>query len=103
MKLDDRLANGIKVLSTVLITGAIALELWNLYTHGFEQFDRFQPLIGFERFALLAHLGEGAIAAFYAPRKGEKPIRFAIYTFFVGTIGLFELFDRSSDSNESIG
>ena len=103
MKLDDRLANAIKLLSTVLISGAIALELWNLYTHGFARFDRFKLLIWFERFALLAHLGEGAIAAIYAPRKGEKPIRFAIYTFFVGTIGLFELFDRSSDSNESLG
>lgn len=103
VKLDLRWSNAIKVLSTVLITGAIALEVWNLYTHGLAQFDRFKFLIGFERFALLAHLGEGAIAAIYASRKGEKPIRFAIYTFFVGTIGLLELFDRSSDANECIG
>lgn len=88
----------IKVLSTVLISGAIALEWWNLYTHGFDRFEGLMPIVWFERFALVAHGLEGVISAFLAPAKGEKPIPYGVYTFFVGTIGLLELFDQKLDS-----
>ncbi|MGB3238828.1 MAG: hypothetical protein WBB29_11055 [Geitlerinemataceae cyanobacterium] len=88
----------IKVLSTVLISGAIGLELWNLYTHGFDRFESWMPIVWFERFALVAHGLEGIVSAFLAPAKGEKPIPYGVYTFFVGTIGLLELFDRQLDS-----
>jgi hypothetical protein len=91
-------SNPIKVLSTVLITGAISVELWNLYTHGFDRFESLMPIVWLERFALVAHGLEGAISAFLAPAKGEKPIPYAVYTFFVGTIGLWELIDRKLDS-----
>lgn len=94
---DPRWSNAIKVLSIVLISSAIALELWNLYTHGFDRFESFKPVIWFERFALVAHGIEGVISAFLAPAKGEKPIPYGVYTFFVGTIGLWELLDRSLD------
>lgn len=88
----------IKVLSTVLISGAIALELWNLYTHGFDRVEGLMPIVWFERFALVAHGLEGVISAFLAPAKGKKPIPYAVYTFFVGTIGLLELWDQKLDT-----
>jgi hypothetical protein len=95
---DSRWSKAIKVISTVLISSAIALELWNLCTHGFDRFESLMPIVWFERFALVAHGLEGVISAFLAPGKGEKPIPYAVYTFFVGTIGLWELFDRKLDS-----
>lgn len=90
---DPRWSKAIKVLSTVLISSAIALELWNLSTHGFDRFESFLPVIWFERFALAAHGVEGVISALIAPAKGKNPIAYAVYTFFVGTIGLWELLD----------
>ena len=82
----------VKVLSTVLMASAIALELWHLYaafTH--TEIPSFLPLIlGLARFALIAHLLEAAIAAFSA--KPQNPIAYGTYTFFVGTVGLIELF-----------
>ncbi|MGK7901523.1 MAG: hypothetical protein AB4352_08935 [Hormoscilla sp.] len=89
----------VKVLSTVLIAGAIALESWHLYaafTH--TEIPSFMPLIfGLARFALIAHLLEAAIAAFSA--KPQNPIAYGTYTFFVGTVGLLELFYWPDSNN----
>lgn len=85
----------IKGLSIILMTGAIGFELWNRYT-GFslhESSTLVRSLVWLERFAVTAHFTEGLIAAFYALSKQKNPIRSGIYTFFVGTIGLFELFN----------
>lgn len=89
----------VKILSTVLITSAIALELWHLYASFTQRpIPNFMNIIfGLERFALIAHLLEGAIAAFSAKQK--NPIAYGTYTFFVGTVGLLELF-YWPDSND---
>ncbi|WP_339378427.1 hypothetical protein [Calothrix sp. NIES-2100] len=86
----------IKVISTILITGAIGLELWNIYAIATEIQvpSSLNPIFWFERFAVSCHIIEAVIAAFYAPSRNQMPIQYAIYTFFVGTVGLLELFDR---------
>ncbi len=90
----QQIFTGIKYLSTVLITSAIGLELWHISAvFGDRPFwGWLYPMLWLGRFALVAHLIEGAIAAIYAPRKQKAPIRYGVYTFFVGTIGLSELF-----------
>ena len=84
----------IKVISTVLITGALVLELGNIYAiaNNIQVKSSLNPIFWFERFAVSCHLVEAAIAAFYAPSRNQMPIQYAIYTFFVGTVGLLELF-----------
>jgi len=47
---------------------------------------------------MTCHFIEAIVAAFYAPSRKKMPIRYATYTFFVGTIGLLELFDRDDAS-----
>lgn len=99
-----KLFSGIKKTSTVLITGAIGLEAWAVYTVllGNEIPDELIPVLGLGAFALTAHLIEGTIAAFYAPGKQENPTGYGVYTFFVGTVGLLELFDIDKDKIESL-
>lgn len=89
----------IKVISTILITSAISLELWNLYavlTHN-QIPSSLNPIVWLERFAITAHLVEAAIAGWYAPTKNQIPIKYATYTFFVGTVGLLELFAKEEE------
>lgn len=83
----------IKVISTILITSAIAWELGNIYASfiNLKIPSSFAPIFWVGRFALTAHFIEGIIAAFYAPAKDKHPFSYGIYTFFVGTIGLLEL------------
>ncbi|MBO1346979.1 MAG: hypothetical protein EBE86_006100 [Hormoscilla sp. GUM202] len=89
----------VKILSTVLIASAIALEFWHLYaTFTQTPIPNFLNIIfGIERFAPIAHLLEGAIAAFSA--KPQNQIAYGTYSFFVGTVGLLELF-YWPDSND---
>ncbi len=86
----------IKIISTVLIASAIGLELWNIYavTNNIQIPSSLNPIFWIERFAVSCHLVEAVIAAFYAPSKNKMPIQYATYTFFVGTVGLLELFDK---------
>lgn len=98
----QQIFTGIKYLSTILITGAIGLELWRLYLifHNDPIPSFMYPMLWLGRFALVAHLIEGIIAAIYAPRKQKYPLSYGTYTFFVGTIALSELFaleDRNSE------
>ena len=86
----------IKVVSLVLIASGIGLELGNIYaflTHS-KIPNSLNPVYWIERFAITAHLIEGIIAAAYAPSRKQMPIRYGTYTFFVGTVGLLELFDK---------
>ncbi len=85
----------IKALSIAVITGAIGLEIWHL-SGGAAQGRILQflhPIFWLGRFALVAHLIEASIAAVYASRQQKNPLTYAIYIFFVGTIGLIELFN----------
>ncbi len=90
---------GIKIFSTVLIAAAIGRELLNGWAH---ILNLPQPIALLGRIALAAHGIEGAIAAVYAPSRGRSPLKYAIYTFFVGTLGLVELFQGQQGSNRPI-
>lgn len=89
----------VKIISTVLITSAIGLESWNIYAliNNINVPASLNLVFWIERFAMMSHFIESIIAAFYAPSRQKMPIKYATYTFFVGTIGLLELFDRQED------
>ncbi|HAA33357.1 MAG TPA: hypothetical protein DCE56_43595 [Cyanobacteria bacterium UBA8553] len=86
----------IKVVSLVFIASGIGLELVNTYALLTKSKipSNLNLLFWLERFAIAAHLIEGVIAAAYAPSRKQTPITYGIYTFFVGTVGLLELFDK---------
>lgn len=86
----------IKIISVILITSALGLESWTTYvliTHRTLP-SYLNPILWFERFAMTIHFIEGIVAAYKAPARNEIAINYAIYTFFVGTVGLLELFDK---------
>ena len=86
----------IKIISVILITSAIGLELWNAYAllTNTNIPSSIQPFFWIERLAITIHLVEGVIAAYKAPSRNEMPIKYGTYTFFVGTVGLLELFEK---------
>ncbi|WP_152588678.1 hypothetical protein [Nostoc sphaeroides] len=90
----------VKIISTILITSAIGLESWNIYAviTNTNLPSSLNPIFWIERFAMTSHFIESIIAAFYAPSRKKMPIKYATYTFFVGTIGLLELFSPENDS-----
>jgi hypothetical protein len=96
----EKFFNIIKVISTVLIASAIAWELANIYANWANQKipSNLSFIFWLGRFALVAHLIEAIIGGVYAPSKSKARIEYATYTFFVGTIGLLELF-REKDKN----
>jgi hypothetical protein len=91
-----KLYSFIKVISVILITSAIGLELWNIYSLITSSTipSILHPVFWLERFALGSHLIEGLIAASFAPSRKKMPLQYGTYTFFVGTVGLLELFDK---------
>lgn len=91
-----KLYSFIKVISVILITSAIGLELWNIYALITSSTipSILHPVFWLERFALGSHLIEGLIAASFAPSRKKMPLQYGTYTFFVGTVGLLELFDK---------
>jgi hypothetical protein len=97
-----RLLTTIKILSTILITGALGLELRNLYALQSQMtpLDLPFPLLWIGRFALVAHFLEGMIAFIYAPSRNQSAIASGVYTFFVGTVGLVELFELQGTKQE---
>ena len=97
-----RLLTTIKILSTILITGALGLELRNLYALQSQMtpLDLPFPLLWIGRFALVAHFLEGIVAFIYAPFRNQSAIASGIYTFFVGTVGLVELFELQGTKQE---
>jgi hypothetical protein len=97
-----RLLTTIKIISTILITGALGLELGNLYAlrSQLTPLDFPFPLLWIGRFALVAHFLEGIVAFIYAPSRKQSAIASGIYTFFVGTVGLVELFELQETKHE---
>ncbi|RCJ24692.1 hypothetical protein A6770_03265 [Nostoc minutum NIES-26] len=86
----------VKIISTVLIASAIILELWNLsalITNN-KIPGSLNIIFWIERFAIAAHFLEGVIATIYANSRNKMPLQYGVYTFFVGTIGLLELFSQ---------
>jgi hypothetical protein len=88
----------IKVISIILISSGIGLELSNIYAVLINSKlpSSLNPFFWIERFAITVHLIEAIIAAFYAPSRKKIPIQYGTYTFFVGTVALLELFDKDS-------
>jgi hypothetical protein len=86
----------IKFISIPLITAGIGLEIWNIQTIiSHNQLPIIlNPVLILAHIALSGHFVEGLIAAFYAPAQNHNPIKYAIYTFFVGTVGLLELWEN---------
>ncbi|NEO99883.1 MAG: hypothetical protein F6K58_14620 [Symploca sp. SIO2E9] len=96
-QINKNIVTVIKLISTVLIFSAIGLEIWNLHAALTEQKipNSLYPIFWVGRFAIVMHLIEGSIAAFYAPSKRKIPIKYGVYTFFIGTVGLLELFEEN--------
>ncbi|GBE91425.1 hypothetical protein [Nostoc cycadae] len=94
--LSPRIFLTIKFISICLITGALGLELANLYIPLNKIFTlpSLNIILTLERFALITHFLEAVIAVFYAHSKNKIPLNYGVYTFFVGTIGLLELFNN---------
>jgi hypothetical protein len=92
----------VKIVSTLLMTGAIGLELWNLLTQmgPFPPLPVPAPLLWFTRFALIAHGMEGIIGTVFAFPRPDLPWFYGIYTFFVGTVGIWELFQPPRDPTD---
>jgi hypothetical protein len=92
----------IKIISTILIVGVLGLELRNLYAvqSQITPLDLPFPLLWIGRFALVAHFLEGMVAFIYAPSRNQPAIASGIYTFFVGTVGLVELFELQERKQE---
>jgi hypothetical protein len=91
MIINDRLLNPVKIVSSVFISGALGLELWNVLAEG-SPFSHWSLVFYLGRLALISHGIEGMVGAFYAPSQGRKPLTTALYIFFVGTVGFVELF-----------
>lgn len=86
----------IKVISILLIASAIGLESANAYAllTNSNRPSGLELVFGIERFAIVVHFVEGVIAAYKAPSRKKKSIEYGTYTFFVGTVGLLELFEK---------
>ena len=86
-------AKSIKVVSTCAITGALGLEIWNLYLRLQSESlpSNLNPLFWLATVALVAHAVEGVIAGSKARSHNKNPFIYGIYTFFVGFVGLQEL------------
>jgi hypothetical protein len=93
-QINPQFVNVIKVVSTIVISISMGLELWNIYAIvndiSVPQSLNIFFLMG--RVAIGSHFVEAIIAGFYAPGKNQHPIKYAVYTFFTGTVGLMELF-----------
>ncbi len=77
---------------------AIGLESWNIYAaiNQLQIPSGIKPIFWIERVAVVAHLFEAIIAAVKAGSRDKVWYKYGVYTFFVGTIGLMELFDEEN-------
>ena len=84
----------IKVISTLLMISAIGLALWNIdarLTHTALP-NSLNLVFWIGCIAMAIHAIEAVIVAAYAPARKKSPLQYGIYTFFVGTVGVIELF-----------
>lgn len=97
--MNSTVAKFIKIASILVITGALGLLGWNLFLHlhGTSLPPNLISLFRLGSFILVAHVIEGAIAAFKAPTYNQKPLLWGVYTFFVGFVGLQELINQESN------
>jgi hypothetical protein len=83
----------IKIVSTILISGAIIWELGHIYARvqNWEFGHNLGWIFWLDRIALISHGIEALIAAYYARSYNKNLFKYSVYTFFVGTVGLLEL------------
>ncbi|MEA5567729.1 MULTISPECIES: hypothetical protein [unclassified Anabaena] len=95
-KVNPKIFIFIKIISIVVTTGAILLELWNDYLliNNQQILNHLNIILWIGRIVITTHFLEAVIATTYAPAKNRTPLHYGIYTFFVGTIGLLELFNQ---------
>jgi hypothetical protein len=94
-----------KGIASGVTLGAIGVELWGRIPGIFPQVPF--PLPNFfpigAHIVLIAHGMEGVVAAAIARRSYKNPFTIGLYTFFVGTIALMELFSRdASVANQKV-
>lgn len=95
----QKLFSLIKITSTVLISCALSLEIWQMYLLFTEAAlpSQLEPVWRLGTIILIGHVIEGFIAAFKANSIHKNFITYGIYTFFVGFVGLWELQETFSD------
>jgi hypothetical protein len=98
----QKLFSLIKITSTVLITCALGLEIWQIYLQltNASLPSQLYPISWLANIALIAHFIEGAIASWKASSSHLNFITYGIYTFFVGFIGLLELQETLANSEK---
>lgn len=98
-KLKQKLIKTIKIISSILITGALGLDIWCLYSPLSDRTlpNILYPIIWIANIALVIHLIAGIIAAFKANTLQNNFFTYGIYTFFVGFVGLWELYQIHPD------
>lgn len=94
----------IKLLSPILMLGFLVLDsdFIYLYFNHREIPSLVKILTIMGTLILIIHLMEAIIAGFLAKDKEENPLNYGIYTFFIGTIGLFELLEKENKSSDNI-
>ncbi|MEM7579300.1 MAG: hypothetical protein ACFB02_06955 [Mastigocoleus sp.] len=86
----------VKVVAAIFTTVAVCLEIWNIYDISSNNhiLQNLNVLLWFAHFVFIAHLVEAIVAIIFASSKNQQPLKYGVYTFFVGTVGLLELFDN---------
>ena len=94
LKMPKPILTAIKLLSTVLISAALGLEIWRLTTQTTLTGNlAIISIIG--RVAIAGHLLEGVIIGIKAKSQGRSAITSGIYAFFVGFPSIIETFNFS--------
>jgi len=97
-----KISQSIKITSITLITAALGLEMWNVYLHlnngVLPEKLNFALRIG--TIAIIGHGIEGLIGALNASSRDKNPFTYGLYTFFVGFVGLKELFDLQKSASK---
>ena len=86
----------IKIASAIAISGALGLEIWygSTFFSNIAFPEGLYPLFLLGSLAIFAHAIEGIIAAVKVKSNVQDSIRYGVYTFFVGFVGLLELQDN---------
>ena len=85
----------VKFIAPIVMLGAIALDgnFISLYLNDQEIPKFLIALVIISNLIIVSHGIEGVIAGFLAKDKAKNPLLYGIYTFFVGTIALYELLE----------
>lgn len=89
----------IKIISTIAIAIALGLEAWNLSLQMISESlpANLNSLFWLGTIMLIAHGIEGLIGAIKANLLDRNSLKYGIYIFFVGFIGLQELFEITTE------